>query len=271
MENKITAGRTALLVLFLSIVVDCAAATPETPRAVLDFYGSMRAMATATDPNRAYDLQKLMSGCFYGNDELASGIDIPNDFKRIGHDRNTDSHDYDFLTASNYINKLYQYIYKEKVMKVEYKPLRSEYFGIQPEFARGRLGASETPCIRTFVSKTYTVDGQKYEFNEIIYTDIGSGKIYEISNGGEIKSYKIKAAEAYRNGDYAKAYDCYERIVQMDRNDKDALYRLALMTYYRKGCQLPRKEAHRKGKAYMGQVGTWQARNVLHYWEYPVL
>lgn len=271
MGNKITAGRAALLVLLLSIAGRIAAATPETPRAVLDFYGSMRAMATATDPNRAYDLQKIIRGCFYGNDKLVSGIDLPNDFKRISHDRNSNTHNDDSISVSSYINKLYQYIYKEKVMKVEYKLLNSEYFGIQPEFAKGRLSASGTPCIRTFVRKTYTVNGQCYEFSEIIYTDIGNGKIYEISNGGEIKSFKIKAAEAYRNGDYAKAYDCYERIVQMDRNDKDALYRLALMTYYRKGCQLSRKEAHRKGKVYMSQVGTWQAGNVLHYWEYPVL
>ena len=96
-------------------------------------------------------------------------------------------------------------------MKVDYDIRSNEYFGVQPEFEEGKLSASTMPCIKTCVRKTYIVGGQRNVFDETIYTDAQSGKIYDISNGGEIKSFKIKAAEAYRNKDYTTAYQCYEK------------------------------------------------------------
>ncbi len=271
MENIKKLRIRATLLAMLVITTHIVAALPKTPAAVENFYSSMKAMGYTSDPNRAYDLQKSMKECFYANSELVSGIDIPNDFRHFSYDSHTSSHSFDFLTSVMYINKIYEYIYKDKIMKVDYDIRSNEYFGVQPEFEEGKLSASTMPCIKTCVRKTYIVGGQRNVFDETIYTDAQSGKIYDISNGGEIKSFKIKAAEAYRNKDYTTAYQCYEKIVQTDKNDMDALYRLALMTYYRKGCTLSRKEAHRKGKAYMTHVNTSKAYNVLHFWNYTVL
>lgn len=81
---------------------------------------------------------------------------------------------------------------------------------------------------------------------------------------------KVRAAQAYQDRRYSDAYKIFQRIIELDRHDSEPLYRLALMTYYGKGC----KSDKRKGislmeeSSYRHGLYSTKADNVLRNWKY---
>ena len=76
---------------------------------------------------------------------------------------------------------------------------------------------------------------------------------------------------------YTDAYKCFEKILSINKNDGETLYRLGLMTYYGEGCNISSKRLrHNKGKEFMerasrSDVSTGfkdKADIVLHNWRY---
>jgi len=251
------------------------------PASVRTFYNGMYGLASAANANVAYDISKEMNECFYGLNISVSGIPLPNDFRFFDFDKENISHNDEQLNSATYINRLSDYLYKYRIMKVKYNILRTETIGDQPDFHKGRMSVS-TCLVSTYVEKTYELNGLKKTFNDTVYTDYANGKISEIKNGNgispmNINSLRIKAVLAYRLKKYNEAYKYYEQIISIEEKDADALFRIGLMTYYQQGCDFPSKAAARKrGISYMKMASIygrytigWKAENVLHNWEYP--
>ena len=261
-----------------------------TPMCVKAFYAGMQTLSEAKDDQAAWDISKSMKECFYG--DLAtnpSGLDIPNDFRFFNYDKKNISHEDGSLTTSNYINRLTTYIYNEKVLKVEYRILKSVLDGAEPDFSNHGLSNKNT-LVTTYITKTFTLNGERKTFNDTVTTTLGTGlqknKICEIRNGfgsfgASIETLRIQARRAYYAGRYQEAYKCYQQIIELNEKDADALYRIGLMTYYRQGCSYSKKEAHKKGRNYLERVEKIpydpnikelreKASNVLVYWKYTL-
>lgn len=284
MENKrYLLNFAALVCMLLVIGHQQSKAEIPTPTCVKTFYDGMQQLSDVSDPNKAYYISKKMNECFYGLDISVSGIPLPNDFRFFDIDKPKISHDDNLLNSATYINRLSEYIYRTRIMKVRYAIMKSELTGDQPDFHKGRLAISAC-LVSTYVEKTYTLNGYDKTFVDTVYSDYSNGKISEIRNGNganvvNINTLRVKAALAYRSGNLNEAYRCYEQIISIESKDADALYRIGLMTYYQQGCAFSKKSvARRKGLEYMEQARSYgqsniviKAENVLHNWKYPII
>lgn len=256
MENK----RYVLILLFALIFTFeslCVYGVTSTPASVNTFYGGMRKLSQVSDENLAYDIGKSMNDCFFGMDISVSGISLPNDFRFFDYDKkNSISHNDATLNSATYVNRLKEYIYKERVLSVEYKVIKSEVVGYRPDYEKGRLSVSQS-LVSTCVEKTYVLNGFRKVFNDTIFTDYTNGKISEIKNGNglvviNINTLRNKAELAYRLERYYEAYKCYEQIISIAPNDADALYRIGLMSFFLyKDCRIAKKERRHKAMGYL--------------------
>lgn len=137
------------------------------------------------------------------------------------------------------------------------------------------------------MEKKYTIGGKTKTFIDTVYTDYKTGLICEVFNGfgdskEDVGALKTKAAVAYYRKQYHTAYRYYQKILELLPKEDDSTrseraetcYRLALMTYYRQGCDYSRREAHKRGKEYMRKAFSWdrdKVNNVLFHWEYSNL
>lgn len=256
---------------------------PAIPNSVRTFYGGMEAMEESKDVKVVSELELDMLNCFEG--ARSSGISLPNDFKHFDYDKKDDSHNDSINTARTYIGKLKKYLYTERAMKVECGEMKSEWGGALPDMSKNGRLTSDYAIIYTYVKKTYTLGGETLTFNDIVATDSKTGLILEIRNelndrSTDLNSLKNKAAEYYLLEQYNEAYKCYEQIVSLYPDDGDSYYRLAIMTYFRQGCEYKfrkkKKEAKKKATRYMelaevkgDYIISNKAEIVLHYWEYP--
>jgi len=281
MENKRYVLIRGILCACVLYTMPALADTP-TPASVNTFYEGMKRLSHISDENVAYDIEKSMKNCFSGMDISVSGVDLPNDFRFFDYDKkNSISHNDAYLTSSNYVNRLKEYIYRDRVLKVESTVLKSEVVGDRPEFSKGRLSVSKS-IVSTCVKKTYILNGIQKEFNDTVLTDYSNGKISEIKNGNgksiiNINSLRNKADQAYRLKRYYEAYKCYEQIVSIAPNDADALYRIGLMTYFQyRDCRIPKRDRKSKSKVYLEQAqknGSYysigeKAKNALFWIKY---
>lgn len=262
----------------------------QTPQSVNDFYGGMEKLASVKDANAAKSICISMKESFLATRISSSGGNIPNDFRFFDYDeKNSMTHSDKQLSTSLYVDRLEEFLFKDKVMRIKCDVKGSEDVGDQPEFSRGKLSSSVS-IIASYVTKTYSIKGFEKVFNDTVLTDTSSGKINEIRNGfgrvqiANINALRIKAALAYRQKNYVEAYKAYEEIISIATKKEDAqyredaLYRIGLMTYYRQGCDFPKKVARSKGKSYMEKARyvaeyrspiKQKAENVLYHWEYP--
>lgn len=283
MENKRDVLTLFVLFAGLLLTIPVNGETP-TPSSVSTFYGGMLRLSQVSDANVAYDICKSMKECFSGIDVSVSGSSIPNDFRFFDYDKkNSISHEDAMLNSSNYVNRLEEYIYKERVMKVEFLIKETEVAGYQPEFHKGRLSASNS-LMATCIEKTYTIGGFRKVFNDTVLTDFSNGKISEIKNGSgktvvNITTLRNKAALAYRLKRYYEAYKCYEQIVSIAPNDADALYRLGLMTFFQyDDCGISKRYRKNKAKELLEQAQRYggyygigeKAKNILFWLKYNV-
>lgn len=280
MESKTTLLLRKIVIFLAGILsVGIVQASLPTPAVVETFYQGMENLSKATAINEAGKIVEDMNKCFWGLDFSSSGMDLPNDFRFFDYDRKSLSHDDEYLSSRTYINRLKDYIYEDRVMTVLSVVFKdSEYVGGEADYNKGKLIRSNT-LIATYVEKTYVLDGVKRIYNDTVLTDVFSGSISEIRNDSGVKpsnninALRVQAALAYFQKRFYEAYKCYEQILFIDGTDSDALYRIALMTYYRKGCDLPKRKAHQKGKDYMDRVRgrfSEKAKNVLFHWTYTI-
>lgn len=267
-----------LLLLVAAVTMTAATACAEvpTPTAVTKFYNGMKKLTRIYSSSEASELETQMLQCF--NDWRDSGIDLPNDFKFFSYDEGSITHKNKTLPSQNYLAKLRDYAFLDRVLKINIKIMESKSEGRIPDFRSGNISSSEG-YINTLVVKTFKLNGKEWTYNDTVSTNAITGLIENISNGyGVINKniLRIKAAQAYEKQYYSEAYRLYEQIISIDPKDADAYYRLGLMTYWMQGCEnkFRKKEyAHDKGIEYMSLALNngygEKAKRAYIYMKYP--
>lgn len=268
------------LIAFAAVLV-CAVyghAQIQTPAVVRQFYRGIVSMSSC-DKQILSQLELDMKQCFCGHED--SGINLPNDFRFFDWDKNSVSHNLDILTSNNYINKLSQYAYEEKVLQSNIElSSSSRKVGELPEFGKKSMTTSGA-YVETVVRKKYTFRSggkeQSREFSDTVYTHIAMNKIRAIYNGAgttaveDLDRLRIEAARAYGEKRYSDAYTIFKKISETDKGDSETFYRLGLMTFYGKGCRKNRKAGKQlmETASRLGYHFGYKAGIVLRHWFIP--
>ncbi len=247
-----------VLLSVLLCIVEYVLAVEPTPRAVNTFYAGMQRLQSA-GADEAADIKREMQACFYASD--INGINLPNDFRHFDADRNSISHDDDSLQASTYVIKLIQYINRDRNMQVKCNVMGNNKVGMLPDFREGKATWSDA-CVISYVDKTYSLGSVSKQFLDTVWTWIPTGKISRLINGNSVKpntrsieSMMIDAALAYGRKDYEKAYNIFDEIHKIDKENLEACYYLGLMTYWQQGCKKRFGKRHKQvAKEYMQLV-----------------
>lgn len=248
----------------------------KAPNAVITFYGGINQMAEANDAATMGELEMLMRKCFFGDSD--SGMNLPNDFKNFTGDKNSISHKLATLTSNNYINKLSTYMFPEKRLSARCEINSfSEPVGELPDFEKGRMSASPG-YVRTIVRKKYVFGTESRDFLDTVYTHAAANKIQLITNAStqsrndDVGTLKVRAAEAFGRKEYTTAFNLFKKIIELEPRDGESYLRLALMSYYGKGCRKSKTEGKKyiqwakiHSKGYLRE----KAELIANYWRYP--
>lgn len=252
----------------------CFSANPPTPSVVISFYSAMEQLTKETSASKAYDLQKTMQYCFlYGKPDerhnVNSGIEIPNDFYDLG-----------YKTKKRMSSTLYTQVFKDKAFSKSNrlqvrKTIKSSSYA--QEIDLRQFMSESTPFIRTYVARTFVYGNTKITFNDTILTK--DNKIYAFCNGrgndtGDVETLRALAAQYSSMKQYKRAFQTYEKIIEIDRNNANAYYRLGILAFwYGKKCGFySTASSQQKGKDYMRRAyiqGALHADRVLYYMEHP--
>lgn len=253
-----------------------------TPNAVSSFYNSMKRLSRASNYSESDEIARSMTKLSYAiRHGSASGENMRNDFQPFAYDERSISHNDVPLGFALYIDKLQEYLYVDKVMDVKYTVLHNDYYGGAIEFSNGKK-TSQTTIVETIVEKTFTINHQTKTFRDTLLTHLPTNTICKFYNirdvdDKDIADLKKHAARLYYLKRYADAYKCFEKILSINTNDGETLYRLGLMTYYGEGCNISSKRLRRsKGKEFMerasrSDISTGfkdKADIVLFNWKY---
>lgn len=252
----------------------CTSNAENNPATVSRFYSNMKSLETAKDVNAANSCQQRMANCFYAGEQ--GGIDLSMD--GLGE-----------MTSASYTMKLFFLLYRDKSLTVKYSIDGTEVVE-QPDQTGGMEKKGAQHYITT-VTKYYTQDGKTVKYNDKVATLISNGLIVDMENvelSGSVtprptptedlnvEQLRARAAYYYSKKQYETAYDYYEKLVSKAPTDGDASYRIALLTFWRKGCKyrFSKKQARSKALAYIDkaiQYGNYEiskkATNVKNNWE----
>lgn len=251
-----------LLALFCSNFLAFALETPST---VGRFYNGMKSLESASSLNAANSIQQDMASCFMASEQ--SGINLSMD-------------DFGEMSSARYTIKLFTKIYTEKSMRTDYTILRTEQVE-QPD-QNGSAQKKGAQHYVSYVKKNYVVDGKSKSYNDIVFTFINNGLIIGMENAADdggisikpsnedelsIEHLRARAAYFYTQKQYSQAYSYYEQIMKRASTDGDAAYRIALMTFWRKGCKSRfknRQAAQDKAKEYIAVAVKYGSSEIRH-------
>lgn len=275
------------LLFVAGAVLSCAiAGAINPPDKVFTFYNGVNQLEKASSFDEANLIQQHMAGCFMASE--SSGINLKID-------------DMDEMSSNFYTMRLYSMLYSERSLKAVCNIIKTEIVE-QPDQNKNMQQRGAQHYV-TYVTKTYTRNGTAKTYNDAVFTLINGGYITEITNiepsgktsqgaGGSVQQQSIKqqkpeqlgieqlrarAAYCYSKGMYTDAYDYYEQLVARAPEDGDACYRIALLTFWRKGCKHKfsrKQDAEKKAKEYIRSAimyGNYEIRskatNVSNNWE----
>lgn len=225
-----------------------------TPESVRKFYGGMVDLEKASDVNMANRIQQTMASCFMASDK--SGIELTID------GLNT-------MPSTLYTMKLHTMIFREKSLKVSCNVINTELVE-QPD-QNGIEQKKGAQHYVSYIKKDYTRNDGTSSYNDLVFTLISNGLFVSMENTTEdrnsktprpsednerlsLEQLRAKAAYCYTKKDYVQAYEYYEQLVKVAPTDGDAAYRIALLTFWRKGCKVKYKKkklAEEKAKEYI--------------------
>lgn len=243
------------------------------PTKVLIFYNGFKQLETASSFDVANSIQQRMASCFMASEN--SGINLKVD-------------GLDEMSSNLYTMKLYSMLYSERSLKAVCNIIKTEIVE-QPDQNKSMQQKGAQHYV-TYVTKTYTKDGTIKTYNDVVFTLINGGYITEMTNvetSGNITTTNVqqlsieqlrtRAAYYYSKGMYTYAYDYYEQLVTRAPTDGDACYRIALLTFWRKGCKhkfSKKRDAEKKAKEYIRNAIRYgnseisnKATNVSKNWE----
>lgn len=233
------------------------------PTSVTKFYTGLKSLENATSTNAANAAQQAMASCFMASDQ--SGINLSMD--GLGE-----------MSSSLYTMKLFMMIFNERSLKISNYNISNTEIVEQPDqtSAMQKKGAQHYV---TYVTKQYVRDGKTTTYNDMVFTLISNGLIVEMENSESsgniipvpkptedlnVEQLRARAAYYYSKGRYTEAYNYYEQLVRRSPTDGDACYRIALMTFWRKGCKerFSKKEARSKAMDYIGRAIQYASGDV---------
>ena len=254
------------------------------------FYESLKVLSEHPDENTvAESTYQCVDLCASDN-----FMNFPNEFVYLGLDNSTNSAD---ILPSTYVAYFKKYV---KNHNTDYDCTISS-----PVVLREAEYGKEDDVSYTYfyVNKRYSSDNVNVEFVDTVITmkEKGTYKILGIQNvaGGNafttthfhsdyndhpvsspthtsasVTSMTVEAARYYTMKEYDKSYNMYLKIIDSDEKNANAYYRLAIMSYERKGCrQYSRQETDRLAMAYINQANSFgdeylrnKISNVLYYW-----
>lgn len=245
------------------------------PTSVTKFYSGLKSLENATSTNAANATQQAMASCFMASDQ--SGINLSMD--GLGE-----------MSSSLYTMKLFMLIFNERSLKIGNYNITNTEIVEQPD-QTGAMQKKGAQHYVTYVTKQYVKDGKITTYNDMVFTLISNGLIVEMENSESsgnvvpiprpvedlnVEQLRARAAYYYSKGRYHEAYNYYEQLIRRSPKDGDACYRIALMTFWRKGCKerFSKKEARSKAMDYIdraikyasGDVGL-KAINVRDNWQ----
>ena len=105
--------------------------------------------------------------------------------------------------------------------------------------------------IETIVQKTFTDNRISKTFQDTVIVENDEitllvNSSYTRDNIVDIKTLRALAAHYYTQKNYYKAYETYQKIINIDPKNANAYYRLGIMTYYQQGCRFSKKKTARK-------------------------
>lgn len=256
--------------------VACSMFSQSTPTSVNKFYTDMKKLETLSSSNSdmAYNLQREMSQCFMASEQ--SGINIKID-------------GLDEMSSNLYTMRLFSMIFDDRSLKTNANINRTELVE-QPDQNKSMQKEGARHYV-TYITKTYTQNGSTKTYNDVVFTLRSNGLITEMSNTEagtniikpvdnkntlNVEQLRARAAYYYSKGDYESAYSYYEQLMAKAPYDGDAAYRIALLTFWRKGCKskFTKKASEAKAKEYIRIAITYgspdisrKATNVSKNWE----
>ena len=269
-------AKTSFLLMLLMAVT--AVMADEHPRNVVKFYNGLSTLGTTHNAETAYGAREEMASCFWEGQD--SGLELDMDGLQ------------EKMTSTKYTMELYQHIYKNRDWQVSSCNIIKTKLTGQPD-QTGRKGGTEFTHSVTYVTKVYVQDGRSVSYNDVVETINQSGLITEIMNvssfddmsltatpvsSGDagVEQLRARAAFYYTEKNYVAAYECYEMLLQRSPYDGDAAYRIALMTFWRKGCKhrFSKDAAERLAKQYIevaieygNPLIVQKALNVKNNWD----
>lgn len=241
------------------------------PTRVLTFYNGIKQLEQAVSFDAANTIQQRMAGCFMASEN--SGINLNMD--GLGE-----------MSSTLYTMRLHSMLYDEKSLRAVCN-ITSTELAEQPDQNRGMQQKGAQHYI-TYVTKTYIQNGKSKTYTDVVSTLIINGFITEMANDESIgnttvipkqlsiEQLRARAAYCYSKGMYTQAYDYYEQLVNRAPTDGDAAYRIALLTFWRKGCKHKfsnRKSAEKQAKLYIQEAIKYgnteireKATNVKNNW-----
>ncbi len=262
-----------MLCFFLCISTNLLAI--DTPNSVSKFYSGLQNLSRATSTNAANIAQQTMAACFMASEQ--SGINLTMD--GLGE-----------MSSNLYTMKLFMMIYSQKSLALENYNIQKTEIVEQPD-QNGSMQRKGAKHYVTYVTKKYSQRGNTTTYTDAVFTLISSGLIVEMENSKSsydappkpnisselnIEQLRARAAYNYSKGRYRESYNYYEQLIQRKPTDGDAAYRIALMTFWRKGCKerFSRKAAEAKAREYLGIAFDYgnaeiqaKAKNVLYNWD----
>ncbi len=226
--------------------------------------------------NRKSELQMFIQDCFGAKGN--SGIEIYNpDIFLIGAYHN--SH----ISSQRYSIELSELIYNNDIS------IKHDVEEVSPKF-RPDYGKDELFVNKTLLTKYINYRGTTTKVYQQIITRADDQKIYQIESTKDIiekntinpnKEKKdlslddlhLLAAEYYTGKDYKSAYETYQLITTKYESDFDGWYRLAMMTYKKKGCNMKNNKKlaleylYKADKIAKGR--NKKVRNIIAYWHTP--
>lgn len=229
------------LVLVISLVAIAslfAMAIPH-PAVVEKFYETMKDMCNASDESKAVAYRNDLMNCFLGRE--LSGIWVPNDFDIWGFENEK------MISANAYSARFYQLAYKQKKIWISDYDIQKSQLISEVELKEFK-NKSSSELIQTIVKKKLSDGKTTKAFSDTLIVKNGKIQVFRnaLYNGEDnvdLDALRALAASYYSTKQYNKAYQTYEQIIQLDHENGNAYYRLAVLTYMGKGCKKDKKKA----------------------------
>ncbi len=155
------------------------------------------------------------------------------------------------ISVENYVNRLYDFCQSRKAQPISFDFIVNTKAShiledvVGPQFKKGE---TEPHYAKVLVEKKFGGVSKPISIIDTLWIDTESRRVCNWTNRTTIKqemdvndvretieSLKFSAAMAFNRKEYEKAYQLYERILTMQKNEQEASYKLAVMLYKKTG------------------------------------